>query len=848
MAPEKDAIEDEWIVVLKQNEGTSKTSHDDISAIVQKLTGKNTSISVKQTYSTSISGFLAGMTMNEAKELAKSPEISYIEQNMMVSLPDSKIGKPNIDAENTSGSLNEIGSWGLDRIDQRDNGLDGQYEPFSQGEGVNAYIIDTGILTTHNDFDGRATWGTNTADNTDMDCNGHGTHVAGTVGGTTYGVAKKVDLIAVKVLACNGSGTLDGVIRGIEWIQNDANGKSKPATANMSLGGGYSMAINDAVRELHQSGVVTVAAAGNDSADACSFSPASERSIVTVGSTTTGDARSYFSNFGECVDIFAPGSSIKAPWIGSNIATNTISGTSMASPHVCGAAALYLSASYQEASIPNLLKEIATPDALTDVRPGSPNKLLFVNKELGPTASPTSSSPTGSNVPSSSPTTCAGHEVVVTVNTDRYPEETTWTLENTCGDSTFPIIRSGPFSQEMHEHVKKMCVPSGQYKFTVNDSMGDGICCQFGEGSYSVELDGEVVKSGAAFGSEDQATFGSCEPESSAPTVSSTSTPKPSTSPTSRPPTTDNDPSPFSWDIERKSSEVVTGEGNPRIQVDYKTSNRSYSAKVFQEDCITSLTSDLLPVSTSNSNSDEKGFIDIQVLMDVDQGAIEDDGAIWTPDASGAGGSFKFCLSTALYRGDGTEDENLVTRNDVLIEVSVSNVADFEAGGIAMAAQQIDTVELAIEYQGEIDAYQCDGEGVVNDQPIGPFDLLHVCIKVKEDESMAVNGVLDFTMRQGSLDFPAIHGGIIDDKDKDVVGQECGMGYCRVTLQPLAAFFLEPDVPVGVIGMATIGTASAGRSPQQKNFELKVSLVQDEPCKEGAGLKNVLRHIRGARK
>ena len=189
-----------------------------------------------------------------------------------------------------------------------------------------------------------------------------------------------------------------------------------------------------------------------------------------------------------------------------------------------------------------------------------------------------------------------------------------------------------------------------------------------------------------------------------------------------------------------------------------------------------------------------------------------------------------------------------MTRNDVLIDVSVSNVGGFGTSGIMMAAQDIDTVDLSIEYQGEIDAYQCDKEGVVDEQPVGPFDLLHVCIKVKEDESVIVNGVLDFAMKQGSLDFSAIHGGIIEDLNKDIVGQDCNMGYCRVTLKPLDAFFLEADEPAGIFGVVSVGTASAGRSPEQKSFEVKVSLVHDEPCKESAGLKNVLRHIRGARK
>jgi serine protease len=240
--------------------------------------------------------------------------------------------------------------WGLDRTDQKTINLDGVFRYDSvAGAGVDAYIVDTGILTTHTDFGGRATWGANYADSTNSDCNGHGTHVAGTVGGTVYGIAKKVNLIAVKVLNCAGSGTNSGVISGIQYVSDQYSRTRRPSVANMSLGGSKSTATNNAVAAAVSAGVTFVVAAGNENQDACNVSPASTPTAVTVGATTIDavggvdkDVRASFSNYGTCVTLLAPGELIKSAWIGSNSATRTISGTSMASPHACGVAALYL--------------------------------------------------------------------------------------------------------------------------------------------------------------------------------------------------------------------------------------------------------------------------------------------------------------------------------------------------------------------------------------------------------------------------------------------------------------------------------------------------------------------------
>jgi subtilisin family serine protease len=266
----------------------------------------------------------------------------------------------------------------LDRIDQRDLPLNTTYNYNNTGADVRAYIIDTGIRTTHNEFGGRATWGTNTAGGPDDDCHGHGTHVAGTVGGSTYGVAKGVSLVAVKVLNCAGSGTTTGVISGINWVA--ANG-IEPAVANMSLGGGASTALDNAVNNAVASGITFAVAAGNSSADACNYSPARAGNAITVGATTSTDARASYSNFGGCVDIFAPGSGITSAWKNSNSAKKTISGTSMATPHVTGVAALYLQGhpSANPGTVAGALTSSASTNKISNPGSGSPNLLLFTN-------------------------------------------------------------------------------------------------------------------------------------------------------------------------------------------------------------------------------------------------------------------------------------------------------------------------------------------------------------------------------------------------------------------------------------------------------------------------------------
>jgi subtilisin family serine protease len=319
-------------------------------------------VSPRFVYTAALNGFAAELNQGQLNALQHNPNVSYIQQDGRVSASATQTGA----------------TWGLDRVDQRDLPLNGTYNYTPNGAGVHAYIIDTGIKSGHTEFTGRMGNGYDavTTGGTANDCNGHGSHVAGTVGGTPYGVAKGVTLHPVRVLDCAGSGTNAGVIAGMDWV---ANNHVKPAVANMSLGGGASTATDDAVNRMHNAGVTVVVAAGNENQNACNVSPARAANAITVGSTTSTDARSSFSNWGSCVDVFAPGSDILSAWYTSTTATNTISGTSMASPHVAGVAALYLqgNTTATAATVANAIITTSTANKVTSAGTGSPNRLVY---------------------------------------------------------------------------------------------------------------------------------------------------------------------------------------------------------------------------------------------------------------------------------------------------------------------------------------------------------------------------------------------------------------------------------------------------------------------------------------
>ncbi|MDT8323714.1 MAG: S8 family serine peptidase, partial [Bacteroidota bacterium] len=348
-------VRDRYVIVFKDNV-------EDVDAVTaQLMRGKGGTVHFR--YRHALKGFAATIPPQAVDGIRHNPNVELIE-------PDGIAYK--------NATQNNPPNWGLDRIDQRNLPLNSSYVYQNEGEGVTVYIIDTGIRFDHQEYYPRATSGWDFIDNDNdaSDCDGHGTHVAGTVGGNSVGVAKKVSLVAVRVLNCNGSGTWSGVIAGVDWVTANAN---LPAVANMSLGGGYYSPLNTAVENSITSGVVYAVAAGNNNYYACNYSPASAPNAITVGSTTSSDSRSSFSNYGTCVDVFAPGSGIYSSTMNSTSSYASWSGTSMASPHVAGVAALYLAANNNAtpAQVTSAIVNGATSGVVSNPGTGSPNLLLY---------------------------------------------------------------------------------------------------------------------------------------------------------------------------------------------------------------------------------------------------------------------------------------------------------------------------------------------------------------------------------------------------------------------------------------------------------------------------------------
>jgi subtilisin family serine protease len=326
---------------------------------------------VNYVYEHALKGYAISVSVDLVAALADDPRVAYVERDGVMSAVTTQTGA----------------TWGIDRIDQRNRPLSGTFTYTNTGSGVKAYIIDTGIRLTHTQFGGRALDGRDTVDGSlpAADCNGHGTHVSGTVGGSTYGVAKGVTLVAVRVLDCNGSGTTSGVIAGVDWVTGN-HAAGAPAVANMSLGGGASTSLDTAVRNSIADGVSYAIAAGNGNilgmaVNACTVSPARVTEAMTISATNSSDTKPSWANIGTCVDWFAPGVSITSAWYSSNTATNTISGTSMATPHTAGVAAQYLQSNpgASPATVQSALRALTTPNVVVSPGSGSPNKLLFTN-------------------------------------------------------------------------------------------------------------------------------------------------------------------------------------------------------------------------------------------------------------------------------------------------------------------------------------------------------------------------------------------------------------------------------------------------------------------------------------
>ncbi|CAA9333416.1 MAG: Alkaline serine exoprotease A precursor [uncultured Lysobacter sp.] len=356
-------VEGQYIVVLKDDAASlasERSNRPQVASVASEM-ARTHRANLVRSYNRVLRGFVVKASDEALARLLADKRVAYVEEDGLVQ----------------ASATQSNATWGLDRTDQRDLPLSGTYTYDTTASTVHAYIIDTGVRASHADFGGRVSGGyTAISDGRGTnDCNGHGTHVAGTVGGATWGIAKGVQLHPIRVLDCNGSGTNSGVIAGVDWVTSN---HVKPAVANMSLGGGASSALDTAVNNSINAGVTYAVAAGNDNADACNYSPARVGAALTAGSSTSSDARSSFSNFGSCIDLFAPGSSIMSAWYTGDTATNTISGTSMASPHIAGVAALYLATNpgATPSQVNTALINAATPNKITDPK-ASPNRLLY---------------------------------------------------------------------------------------------------------------------------------------------------------------------------------------------------------------------------------------------------------------------------------------------------------------------------------------------------------------------------------------------------------------------------------------------------------------------------------------
>ncbi|MCF3123622.1 S8 family peptidase [Streptomyces arenae] len=376
------AVPDGWIVVLKGDR--SAAAADAAPSVARELVGRAEGARLGHVYRAALHGFSARMSRAQAERLATDPRVAYVRQDTRVSVDTPQAVRPAADTPEAvrpaADTTQPNAPWGLDRIDQRRLPLSTTYTYRTTAPGVSVYVIDTGLRTTHAEFGGRASVGVDTVGDgqNGNDCNGHGTHVGGVAAGTTYGVAKQAKLVAVRVLNCQGSGTTSAVVAGIDWVTKNAK---RPAVANMSLGGGASQVLDTAVRNSISSGVTYTVSAGSSgqSGGACDTSPARVPETIGVGATDSGDRRASSSNYGACVSLFAPGVQIPSAWKDSDTSSTTLSGTSMATAHVAGAAALHLAFRPTDtpAQVKKGLVDNATTGALQGTPPVTPDKLLY---------------------------------------------------------------------------------------------------------------------------------------------------------------------------------------------------------------------------------------------------------------------------------------------------------------------------------------------------------------------------------------------------------------------------------------------------------------------------------------
>lgn len=362
LAPEtSDLIAGKYIVKFK--DATALSALDDAMNLLSQAP--------EHVFNNAFNGFSGSLDKETLDALRQHPDVDFIEQDATVTL-EAYVSQPGA-------------PWGLGRISHKAPGSTTYDYDDSAGLGTCSYILDTGISATHPDFGGRASMVGNFAGGANTDGHGHGTHCAGTIGSATYGVAKKTMLYGVKVLNDGGSGSISGIVAGMDFVFTDSGNRNCPkgVFANMSLGGGRSAALNTAAANMISKGIFVAVAAGNSNADAATFSPASEPTVCTVGSTTSTDARSSFSNYGPGVDIFAPGSNVLSTWL--NGGTNSISGTSMASPHICGLAAYLatLEGNPGPQALCERIRQIATPNVLTGIPAGTVNLLAFNGNPSG---------------------------------------------------------------------------------------------------------------------------------------------------------------------------------------------------------------------------------------------------------------------------------------------------------------------------------------------------------------------------------------------------------------------------------------------------------------------------------